>query len=74
MEQIIPIKYEIIQKPMTITFEKGLKVIIHPSGVISKYDKVDIQNFKDELIKEKENIDKQIKELDRDLININLTL
>ena len=69
-EIIIPQKYNIIQKPMAITFDKGFKIITHPSGVISKYDRVDIQRHKDELLKERQRIEGMLIKIEDDISKV----
>ena len=72
MEQIVPTEYNKDSKAtMTITFEKGIKVIAHPSGTITKYDANDLKMQMDNLLAEKERIEIEIKELNRDLESIN---
>jgi len=67
MQTILPTKYNLIEKPTATFFEKGEKIITHPSGVISKYNKTDIQRQKDNLLEQKQHIDKQLSDVEKDL-------
>ena len=69
MKTIIPEKYIEAkdQKPMVITYKEGKKIITHPSGVISKYDKTDLQQHKDRLLEEKTRTEEQIARIDSDI-------
>lgn len=73
METIIPKKYidPKDQKLMVTIFEKGKKIITHPSGVIIKYMAEDLGKHKEDLLKRKIEIDQQIARIDSDITEVN---
>jgi hypothetical protein len=63
METIINAKPR--QATMTIAYEKGEQVIIHPTGVVQKITVKDLEDRKIRLLADKARIDKQIADVDK---------
>jgi hypothetical protein len=63
------------QAEMTTAFEKdkdgkGIKVITHPTGVVSRYGLADMLQRMGMLMQDKANIDQQIAELQADILAV----
>jgi hypothetical protein len=55
---------------ITVEFKDEKKIVTYPDGKISEYPKTKIESHKQELIKRKQLIDRQIADLDKDLSDI----
>ena len=56
------------QTTMTTAYEKGEKVITHPTGVVSKCTVKDLENRKERLLAEQKRIEEQIVKVDKDIV------
>ena len=55
---------------ITVEFKDEKKVVQYPDGKIAEYPKAKIQTHRQELIKRKQLIERQIADLDKDLSDI----
>jgi hypothetical protein len=55
---------------MTVEIKDGKKIIKHPSGVISEYDKVDIERQRAELVAQRDRLNEQIGQADKELTDV----
>jgi len=55
------------QEKMTIAYEKGEKVITHPTGVVTKYTLKDLEAMKTRLLADKARIEKMIVDMDKSI-------
>ena len=61
-------KSELTKQPqMVITYEKGEKIIVHPSGHVNKYTDKDLQAQKDAIVAQIAQLTAQLKEMDADI-------
>jgi len=55
---------------ITVKFKGGKKIVTRPDGSVKEYTKSDTEKHKDYLLRRKQDLDRQIKRVDEDLINI----
>ena len=55
---------------LTVAFMEDKKVVTHPNGTVSEYPKTVLENFKQNLLQQKQRIDDQIAAIDNDLGSI----
>ena len=55
---------------ITVEFKDEKKVVQYPDGKVAEYPKAKIQSHRQELIKHKQLIERQIADLDKDLSDI----
>lgn len=62
------------QTAMTMEYKEGEKIIKHPSGVISEYGKTDLERQRAELIEQRDRLNEQIAQLDKEVVDVALTV
>ena len=55
---------------MGIEYKDNKKIITHPSGHVDELEKKDLEIFRDFLLQRKKEIEKQVTELDQDILKI----
>ena len=55
---------------ITVEFKEEKKIVQYPDGKVAEYPKAKIQTHRQELIKRKQLIERQIADLDKDLSDI----
>lgn len=55
---------------ITVEFKEEKKVVQYPDGKVVEYPKAKIQGHRQELVKRKQLIERQIADMDKDLIDI----
>ena len=58
------------KKKAVIEFKEGKKIIKYPGGIVREQTKEDLEKYKQHLIRRKENIDRQVTLVDKDLMDI----
>lgn len=53
-----------------VEYRDDKKIVTHPNGVVSEYPKAVLENFKQQMLKQKQTFDNQIAAIDRDLASI----
>jgi hypothetical protein len=62
------------QTVMTVKYKEGKKIIKHPSGVISEYNKADLERHRAELVGQRDRLNEQIALIDKEMIDVAATL
>ena len=55
---------------ITVEFKEEKKIVAYPDGKIAEYPKAKIQEHRQELVKRKQLIERQIADMDKDLSDI----
>ena len=53
-----------------VAYRDDKKIVTHPNGVVSEYPKAVLENFKQQMLKQKQTFDNQIAAIDNDLASI----
>ena len=53
-----------------VEYRDDKKIVTHPNGVVSEYPKAVLENFKQQMLKQKQTFDNQIAAIDNDLASI----